>query len=524
MAEGEARKAISSEAFANCVVDHHSLVNREDAVPDVFIHVDEKNVQTAHYYVLKMRLPQILEEGPALDKKKTEKGGKKKDTKVVIKLKKTELITQNALERVLIWAYSGIIDYHDSTPFKAIEVMRACTVYKLPRLQQMNEVYLQQNLSMSNIFSLLKFADSLNVQEAKDICFEFALANSDFFTSSSAENLGFKLYQEVTALLLKAHQGTAPKARQREVTADDSIIADFKNLFSSADVTGDVTFIIHNEEVKAHRAILWHQSPDIAGLLNPPEDSKEPPKKGLVLDSKYGRITPGAFNAMLRYFYYSDTSIGMLHATELVDFVKDYHLDKLYRVLEKVIGGQDMTIETVLNVLDVAYNPLLEENPALQKNLQEEGLNFAVNNVDKINFEPLQSLPPIIATHILQALQRRIGKNWGLISEAAGTKPLKIEEIKSSTGGGGAWTPRKPEVKKDSSSGGDAFVKSGSKTNVTSASGSSANLASDKKSSKRDEKKGSEREGSKDEARAPARSKSSSSKKHEDDKVSTPKK
>jgi hypothetical protein len=43
---------------------------------------------------------------------------------------------------------------------------------------------------MSNIFSLLKFADSLNVTEAKDICFEFALANSDFFTSSSAENLG----------------------------------------------------------------------------------------------------------------------------------------------------------------------------------------------------------------------------------------------------------------------------------------------------------------------------------------------
>jgi len=55
---------------------------------------------------------------------------------------------------------------------------------------EMNEVYLQQNLSMKNIFSLLKFADSLSVQEAKDICFEFALTNSDFFTSSSAENLG----------------------------------------------------------------------------------------------------------------------------------------------------------------------------------------------------------------------------------------------------------------------------------------------------------------------------------------------
>jgi len=511
MAEGESRKAGSSEAFANCVVDHHALVNREDAGPDVYLHVDEKNVQTAHYYVLKMRLPQVLEDGPALAQKKTEKGGKKKDTKVVIKLKKTELITQNALERVLIWAYSGIIDYHDYTPFKAIEVMRACSVYKLPRLQQMNEVYLQQNLSMSNIFSLLKFADSLNVQEAKDICFEFALANSDFFTSSSAENLGFKLYQEVTALLLRAHQGTAPKSRKREVTADDTIVADFKNLYSSADVTGDVVFIIHNEEVKAHRAILWHQSPDIAGLLNPPEDPKEPPKKGLTLDSKYARITPGAFHAMLRYFYYSDTNITMLHATELVDFVKDYHLDKLYRVLEKVIGGQDITIETVLNVLDVAYNPLLEENPSLQKNLQEEGLNFAVNHVDRINFEPLQSMPPIIATHILQALQRRIGKNWTLVNDASGKTPLKIDDIKTSVGGG-TWTPRKPEaVKKDPSS-----------ANL-SKDGSSANLPSDKKSSKKEDKN---KEGSKggDDAKAPSRSKSSSSKKHDDDKVQTPKK
>ena len=49
------------------------------------------------------------------------------------------------------------------------------------------------------------------------------------------------------------------------------------------------------------------------------------------MDSKYARITPGAFQAMLRYFYYSDTNIGMLHATELVDFVKDFHLDRLYK-------------------------------------------------------------------------------------------------------------------------------------------------------------------------------------------------
>jgi hypothetical protein len=255
-------------------------------------------------------------------------------------------------------------------------------------------------------------------------------------------------------------------------------------------VTGDVSFIIHNEEIKAHKAILWHQSPEISSLLSPPEDSKEPPKKGIVLDLKYGRITPGAFQAMLRYFYYSDTNIGMLHATELVDFVKDFHLDRLYKVLEKVIGGQDITIDTVLSVLDVAYNPLLEENPSLQRNLQEEGLNFAVANVDKINFEPLAGLPPIIATHILQALQRRIGKNWGVVVSASGDKPLKLDEIKSSVGGG-AWTitPRKPEPPKKEGSTDSGMKKEGSKSNMAQSS-SSSNL-NDKKgssSSKTDKK------------------------------------
>jgi len=359
------------------------------------------------------------------------------------------------------------------------------------------------------------------VTEAKDICFEFALVNSDFFTSSSAENLGFKLYQEVTALLLKAHQGTAPKARAREVTSDDTIVADFKNLYSSADVTGDLSFIIHNEEIKAHKAILWHQSPEISSLLSPPEDSKEPPKKGIVLDLKYGRITPGAFQAMLRYFYYSDTSIGMLHATELVDFVKDFHLDRLYTVLEKVIGGQDITVDTVLSVLDVAYNPLLEENPSLQRNLQEEGLNFAVANVDKINFEPLAGLPPIIATHILQALQRRIGKNWSVVVAASGDKPLKLDDIKSSTGGG-AWTttPRRPEVKKEGST--DQMRKEGSKTNMAQSS-SSSNLADKKGSSSSKQDKRDAKADAKAEAKAEADgakvSKSKSSKKHDESAV-----
>ena len=82
--------------------------------------------------------------------------------------------------------------------------------------------------------------------------------------------------------MLKAHQGTAPVARVREVKAEDTIVADFKSLYEEADVTGDVSFLIHNEEIKAHRAILWHQSHELAALVTPPEEGKEPPKKGML--------------------------------------------------------------------------------------------------------------------------------------------------------------------------------------------------------------------------------------------------
>ena len=51
---------------------------------------------------------------------------------------------------------------------------------------------------------------------------------------------------------------------------------------------------------------------------------------GITLDGKYARITPAAFKAMLRYFYYSDSSINMLNATELVDFSKDFKLNRLF--------------------------------------------------------------------------------------------------------------------------------------------------------------------------------------------------
>jgi len=123
---------------------------------------------------------------------------------------------------------------------------------------------------------------------------------------------------------------------------------------------------------------------------------------------------------VLKYFYYGEAAIDMLSACELFPFTKDFKLTKLCGLLEKIIGGQDITIATCLPVLDVAYNPLMNENNSLQVKLKLEGLDFAVSNLETIDFKPLEFMSPQISSHILQRLQQTIGPKWGMLAGAAG--------------------------------------------------------------------------------------------------------
>ena len=215
--------------------------------------------------------------------------------------------------------------------------MRAASIYQLQRFMEMNEKYLQESLTMQNIFSLLKFSDSLQAQEAKEICLDFALKQSDFFTSSSAENLGFKLFQEVTALLLKFHTNPRVTNAVRKITAVDTIVADFQNLLSSADVTGDVTFTINGMDIKGHRAIFAGYSMELALLVKPDKD-KEGKEK--ISATRSLPTVPDAFRAFMRFMYYSETAIQYDHALALLDFSKTYQLHKLTPLLNKIISAK----------------------------------------------------------------------------------------------------------------------------------------------------------------------------------------
>jgi len=400
------------------IIDHRNLANNEHSFPDVFFVIDEKSQVLGHSFILTERLPQLFEDGAALKKKK-KKNNKTKKEIITLELNKGDQITLEAVQRVLVYAYCGQIDYRLFNPFKAVEVMRAASVFKIDRLNQMTQKYLQSSLTIDNIFKLLKFTDTMMVDTAKKICMEFALGNADFFTSASAESLGFKLYQEVTALMLKAHQGQKnPTAAEIQVTADDTIVEDFKRIYAS-NSSKDVSFIIQGEDVKAHKAILIDQSTEFAALVNGTlddgKDPKDTPKRvpggPVYLDEKYANISPGAIEAMFRLFYYAEQEMEVLHACQLFVFARDFNLVRLSMVIEKIISSGEVTATTALALLDVAYNPLMAENP-LQKRLKDGGMKFVIQNVDKIDFLPLQNMSPLIGTQILQQLQQVLAPNW----------------------------------------------------------------------------------------------------------------
>jgi len=238
----------------------------------------------------------------------------------------------------------------------------------------------------------------------------------NFFVSASEQSLGFKLYKDVTIEAFKAHQGQKKGATEILVTAEDTIVEDFKKIYASHS-TKDVCFLIQGVEVKAHKPLLIDQSLELAALANN-EEARDQKKASefrgqvIILDEKYSNISPDAFESMLRLIYYNDENIEMLHACQLYLFAHDYNLVKLSLLIEKIISGGEVSCKTVLPLLDVAYNPLMEQNKELQPMLKEIGMKFVVQNIEKMDFGPLQHMSPVIGTQILQHIQSVFSRDW----------------------------------------------------------------------------------------------------------------
>jgi len=251
------------------------------------------------------------------------------------------------------------------------------------------------------------------VEKGKQICIEYAVNHDSHFTSAEAEVLGHKLYSEVTAAILKSKRQDKTEV---QVAYEDPIVNDFKSIYESD--TKDVIFHLQGQEVRVHKSFLLIQSAEFTEFIN--EESRKNP---LVfnLDQKYGNISSGAFDSMFRFFYYGFKQFDILHACQLFLFSREMHLDKLSIAIELALSKKDFNHLSILPILDVAFNPLLNSNPELQKTLQDNGLKFAVQNVEKIDFGVLMYMTPLVGMHILISIQHVLGTNFPNFHESAST-------------------------------------------------------------------------------------------------------
>lgn len=294
-----------------------------------------------------------------------------------------------------------------------VRLIKAAHMYKLVRLHQMCEAHLQQSLTMQNIFELIRFSDAEKVPTAKKICLEFAIANNkDFITDSRVESLAIGLFQEIIISKERAFASENWSPERVVVTEESTLRRDFKKIYEDMPLA-DAVFEVDGQKIKCHRAVLSHVS---AKLENVMETAKKEPFK--LPEKEWKQFSAEAFHSLLRFMYYYETDIKPLPATQLINFAKDFGVAHLADVCENKIRS-GIAKNTVLSIMEVAYHPLMDDKPDLQKELRINCSRFFTENIKEIDLEPLKDMKAEVATDLLLAMQKEIGKTW--INES-GTK------------------------------------------------------------------------------------------------------
>jgi len=268
---------------------------------------------------------------------KAVKKTRKKKNQTFIDINPDDLITEQSLVRVLHYLYTGQVDLSTLKPLDAVVyLMRAAQVYQIERLMQICQQYMQANITLGNIYKLLRCSTELQVKRAKDLALDFSCRNPAVVGNvEGAKELGLELFQEVVMLLQKP----TDKIQPIEVTQPNTIVEDFKKLYEQRKQTGDVSFIIDGAEVKAHRALLAGKSKKFVEVV----EAAEKTKMGEVVRLPIP-LSNEAFLCMLRWAYYGDERIDPMPATALINFSKHFSLTTLRKVSEDKNSPQHYTV------------------------------------------------------------------------------------------------------------------------------------------------------------------------------------
>jgi len=260
------------------------------------------------------------------------------------------------------------------------------------------------------------------------------------------------LFQEATTMMVQHWaKKTEPKPFEKRVVAANNVVEEFARFYSSKNESGDIAFNIQNKQIKAHRCALSYISAELDALIAT--------SSGVTLDPKYNRISDRAFEALLKYLYYNDIpSIKLLYACQLHQFAIDFKLQKLVSVLEKQMEVLECDDRSAVFLLEVAYTEM-EHDKRLRKLLRKKGIVHITDNMDKIDFSPVENMPAVIGTDIVLALQKVVKGAWEVVGSAV-KDGIKANPITSNFPGNGSTPAAKRLDNSEKSEAGDPSERS----------------------------------------------------------------
>jgi hypothetical protein len=141
------------------VIDHSRLVN-EKVYSDIAFVIDSKTVR-AHKAIVQARCPNMF-------KKAVKKVSSKKGL-TVYEIDEKSKITEDALTRVLIYLYSGQVDFANLQLIQCVHLILAGCIYELERLVQMCERYGNALKSFADRFMFLSLIPSVFTDSSKNV-------------------------------------------------------------------------------------------------------------------------------------------------------------------------------------------------------------------------------------------------------------------------------------------------------------------------------------------------------------------
>lgn len=350
----------------------------DDTFADLVIKVGNETVQ-AHAAIVSSRCEELL--GPPQDTQ-SKKARKKLEVKI-----KDGAIPPGIITKVLEFLYTGMVDFPKLTDKEILSLVSAARYFKLSRLAYLCERWLREHMTIESVFHLLKVATDLKEERVKGFCLQFALGHYNEFISNKdgIYILGIELFQEVVAAFQTNPQ---PPQEMRPEDHPDTLLDDFKRMYEGMPYS-DITFMIRNESIRCHKAVLAAHSEAFVNTI--------------FKDESLVRLTPAAFHTMLRFTYYGDDEVEPLPACELVDFSRKYKLPSLLRICEDKIRCS-VAMDTVLPILSIAYLPA-DGKQDLVEELKSKCFPFILQNLSKVDLKMIQASHPLLVIDLLFELQ-----------------------------------------------------------------------------------------------------------------------